>query len=167
MAPTTTDAFYAEERGRTREAYSTSASAVREFAVNTGVYSAEYGRAAGRRHHLGHQERNQPAFTARPTSGTAKATGTPSTTTPPSLPECVNRHRMSLHTSSQKTCARFTASPSGGPLIKDKLFWIYTYDQHTHVFPAAAIPEQREPRSTPCPMRHLHYRRRHATSATG
>src|ERR1700678_1491364 len=40
-------AYYSEERGRTREAYSTSASAVREFAVNTGVYSAEYGRAAG------------------------------------------------------------------------------------------------------------------------
>ncbi|MGA8632390.1 MAG: TonB-dependent receptor, partial [Terracidiphilus sp.] len=28
----------------------------------------------------------------------------------------------------------------GGAIIKDKLFWIYTYDQHTHVFPAAAIP---------------------------
>ena len=41
------DAYYSEERGRTREAYSTSGSAVREFAVNTGVYSAEYGRAAG------------------------------------------------------------------------------------------------------------------------
>src|SRR6202789_1903830 len=40
-------AFFSEERGRTREAYSTSGSAVREFAVNTGVYSAEYGRAAG------------------------------------------------------------------------------------------------------------------------
>jgi hypothetical protein len=35
-----------EARGRTREAYSTSASAVREFPVNTGVYSAQYGRAA-------------------------------------------------------------------------------------------------------------------------
>ncbi len=41
------NAYYSEERGRTREAYSTSGSAVREFAVNTGVYSAEYGRAAG------------------------------------------------------------------------------------------------------------------------
>ena len=41
------NAFYAEERGRTREAYSTSGAAVREFAVNTGVYSAEFGRAAG------------------------------------------------------------------------------------------------------------------------
>ena len=40
-------AYFSEERGRTREAYSTSGSAVREFAVNTGVYPAEYGRAAG------------------------------------------------------------------------------------------------------------------------
>jgi hypothetical protein len=40
-------AFFAEERGRTREAYSTSQAAVREFAVNSGVYSAEFGRAAG------------------------------------------------------------------------------------------------------------------------
>ncbi len=31
----------------------------------------------------------------------------------------------------------FTA---GGALIKDKLFWIYTYDQHTHVFPALGVP---------------------------
>ena len=31
----------------------------------------------------------------------------------------------------------FTA---GGALIKDKLFWIYTYDQHTHVFPVIGIP---------------------------
>ena len=27
----------------------------------------------------------------------------------------------------------------GGALIKDKLFWIYTYDQHTHIFPMLAI----------------------------
>ena len=40
-------AFFSEERGRTREAYSTAGSSVREFAVNTGVYSAQYGRAAG------------------------------------------------------------------------------------------------------------------------
>jgi outer membrane cobalamin receptor len=40
-------AYFSEERGRTREGYSTSANAVREFEVNTGVYSAQYGRAAG------------------------------------------------------------------------------------------------------------------------
>ena len=40
-------AYFSEERGRTREAYSTSGSSVREFQVNTGVYAAEYGRSAG------------------------------------------------------------------------------------------------------------------------
>ena len=40
-------AFFSEERGRTREGYSTPQVAVQEFQVNTGVYSAEYGRALG------------------------------------------------------------------------------------------------------------------------
>ena len=40
-------AYYAEERGRTREGYSTSKYMIQEFQVNTGVYSAEFGRAAG------------------------------------------------------------------------------------------------------------------------
>src|ERR1700734_1115978 len=40
-------AYYSEERGRTREAYSTPPEAIREFQVNSGVYAAEYGRAAG------------------------------------------------------------------------------------------------------------------------
>lgn len=40
-------AYFSEERGRTREGYSTSETAVAEFQVNSGVYSAEYGRSAG------------------------------------------------------------------------------------------------------------------------
>src|SRR5258705_522750 len=40
-------AFFAEERGRTRAGCSTAQSAVREFTVNTGVYSADFGRAVG------------------------------------------------------------------------------------------------------------------------
>ena len=40
-------AFFSEERGRTRTAYFASQASVREFQVNTSNYSAEYGRAAG------------------------------------------------------------------------------------------------------------------------
>src|SRR5438309_4835321 len=40
-------AFFSEERGRTRVGYSTPKAAVEEFQVNTSNYSAEYGRSAG------------------------------------------------------------------------------------------------------------------------
>src|SRR2546427_386183 len=40
-------AFFSEERGRTRLNYVVSQAAIREFQVNTSNYSAEYGRAAG------------------------------------------------------------------------------------------------------------------------
>jgi hypothetical protein len=40
-------AFFSEERGRTRIGYSVSQAAIREFQVNTSNYSAEYGRSAG------------------------------------------------------------------------------------------------------------------------
>ncbi|MGA2989056.1 MAG: carboxypeptidase regulatory-like domain-containing protein [Candidatus Korobacteraceae bacterium] len=40
-------AFFSEERGRTRAAYAISQAAVREFQVNISNFSAEYGRAAG------------------------------------------------------------------------------------------------------------------------
>src|SRR5438309_9969563 len=40
-------AFFSEERGRTRIGYVVSQAAIREFQVNTSNFSAEYGRAAG------------------------------------------------------------------------------------------------------------------------
>src|SRR5690606_15747723 len=40
-------AFFSEERGRTRINYAISQSAIREFQINTSNYSAEYGRSAG------------------------------------------------------------------------------------------------------------------------
>ncbi|MFZ1938201.1 MAG: TonB-dependent receptor domain-containing protein [Terracidiphilus sp.] len=133
------NSFYSEERGRTREAYSTSGSAVREFAVNTGVYSAEYGRAAGGvitsvtksgtnqihgQAYFWDRESNWNAFNDYTTesflnSGTGKY-----------VPQHIKPEDL-------RKIYGFTV---GGAIIKDKLFWIYTYDQHTHVFPAAAIP---------------------------
>src|SRR5205823_8454338 len=40
-------AFFSEEKGRTRISYSISESSIQEFQVNTSNYSAEYGRSAG------------------------------------------------------------------------------------------------------------------------
>jgi Carboxypeptidase regulatory-like domain/TonB-dependent Receptor Plug Domain len=138
------NAMWGEERGRTREAYSTSGMAVREFAVNTGVYAAEYGRAAGgvvtsvtksgtnQIHGVAYffdRESNWNAFNDFTTLTKANYTsGDPiptSFTTSPFKPEDLRK------------IYGFTV---GGPLIKDKLFWIYTYDQHTHINPGVGVP---------------------------
>jgi hypothetical protein len=133
-------AYYSEERGRTREAYSTAGSAVREFAVNTGVYSAEYGRAAGGvitsvtksgtndfhgQAYFYDRESNWAAYNDYAEESVLNAT-TNSYVATHIKPEDLRK------------IYGFTA---GGPLIKNKLFWIYTYDQHTHVFPGTAIPD--------------------------
>jgi hypothetical protein len=132
------EAYYSEERGRTREAYSTSGSAVREFAVNTGVYSAEYGRAAG------------GVITSVTKSGTNQIHGQAYFWDRESNWNAYNDYTyVAQYNSSNNTYPLVHIKPEdlrkiygftvGGALIKDKLFWIYTYDQHTHVFPAQAI----------------------------
>jgi hypothetical protein len=129
--------FWAEERGRTREAYSTSGSAVREFAVNTGVYSAEYGRAAGGvitsvTKSGTNQLHGQAYFYDRESKWNAYNDYT-------TIAAIVNGTAATEHIKPEdlRKIYGFTA---GGALIKDKLFWIYTYDQHTRVFPFVGIP---------------------------
>jgi hypothetical protein len=145
-------AYYAEERGRTREAYSTSASAVREFAVNTGVYSAEYGRAAGGvvtsvtksgtnqlhgQAYFYDRESNWNAFNDFPRSPVLNSTTNTYVSTP-------------IKPEDLRKIYGFTV---GGHLIKDKLFWIYTYDQHSRINPIVGVPGTRRQPSTRCPRR--------------
>jgi Carboxypeptidase regulatory-like domain len=132
-------AYYSEERGRTREAYSTSGSAVREFAVNTGVYSAEYGRAAGGvitsvTKSGTNQIHGQAYFWDRQSNWAAFNNYATESVLDPATGEFVSTH---IKPEDLRKIYGFTV---GGPIIKDKLFWIYTYDQHTHVFPGQAIP---------------------------
>ena len=134
-------AYYAEERGRTREAYSTPPAAIREFTVNTGVYAAEFGRAAGGvinsvtqsggnvihgQAYFYDRESSWGAFNPYTTNTTGvqnAATGAYVFTTAPYKP------------ADSRRIWGFTA---GGALIKDKLFWQYTYDQHHRNFPGTA-----------------------------
>jgi hypothetical protein len=133
-------AYYSEERGRTREAYSTPPEAIREFSVNTGVYSTEFGRAVGGVINSvtksgGNALHGNAYFSDRSsqwgtyndyttnTVGTPNGSGGYTFTTSPYKP--VDSRRI----------WGFTA---GGSLIKDKLFWQYTYDQHHRIFPGTA-----------------------------
>ncbi len=131
-------AYFSEERGRTREAYSTSEDAVREFTVNTGVYAAEYGRAAGgvinsvtksgtNAFHgevYGYdRESNWAAYTPLVTNSVKNAAGT--YTSVPLKP---------------KDLRKIFGFAAGGAILKDKLFWYYTFDEHRHIFPGIGRP---------------------------
>ena len=132
-------AYYAEERGRTREGYSTSKYMIEEFQVNTGVYSAEFGRAAGgvinaisksgtnTLHGITYfSDRDNDWGAANPyTTYTinTSTTSTPNISTIPVKP---------------KDWRKEWGFDVGGPLKKDKLFWFYGYAQYKRNFPGDA-----------------------------
>lgn len=130
-------AFFAEERGRTRAGYSTSQAAVREFTVNTGVYGADFGRAVGGVVNTvtksgGNQMHGEVYFYNRNSSRSAFVPGATNTVfnaatntyvTSPYRPKD-NRNQLGFGI--------------GGPLIKDRLFWFYAFDEYRRNFPGTA-----------------------------
>jgi hypothetical protein len=132
-------AYYSEERGRTREAYSTSGSAVREFAVNTGVYGAEYGRAAGAVINSVTKSgtnilHGELYFYDRESKWNAYNDFTKLSVLSPTTNQYVS---TPLKPEDLRKIYGFTV---GGPIIKDKLFWMYTFDEHHRAFPGIAVP---------------------------
>jgi len=124
-------AFFSEERGRTRISYSSSEASIQEFQINTSNYSAEYGRAAGgvvnavtksgTNHVHGDAfwyDRNSDWGAINPFQ-THLVNGVPT----PFLPED-KRHQF--------------GGGIGGPIIKDKLFWFFSADQQLRPFPAVS-----------------------------
>ncbi len=130
-------AFFAEERGRTRINYAISQDAVREFQVNTSNYSAEFGRAAGgvvntvtksgtnefhgsafyylRDNRFG--ARNPFSFQTIQTSSGTQTIG---------LKPVDKRQQF--------------GGSIGGPIVKDRLFFFFSYDQQIRDFPGVAAP---------------------------
>ena len=131
-------AFFSEERGRTREGYSTPQVAVQEFQVNTGVYSAEYGRALGGVINSvtksgTNQIHGQLYFYDRDNDWGAKNPFTKLTTFDPST------DTTSTIQYKPKDWRKQWGFGVGGPLIKDKLFWFYSYDGYRRNFPGTAV----------------------------
>jgi hypothetical protein len=136
-------AYYSEERGRTREGYSTSKYMIEEFQVNAGVYSAELGRAAGGvinaisksgsndNHgmvYFSDRDNTWGAFNPFTTNTTNTGTTTsPTFVTSPYKPADVRKE---------------WGFDAGGPLKRDKLFWFYGYAQFQRNFPGDAKASQ-------------------------
>ena len=124
-------AFFSEERGRTRISYSTSEASIQEFQVNTSNYSAEYGRAAG------------GVVNAVTKSGTNQIHGQAFWYDRSSDWGAINPfqlHRVNgvLVPFLPEDKRHQFGGGIGGAIIKDKLFWFLSADQQLRPFPAVA-----------------------------
>jgi hypothetical protein len=132
-----TQAFFAEERGRTRLAYSVSTDAVREFQVTTSNYSAEYGRAAG------------GVVNAVTKSGTNEPHGSGFyfirdnnwAAVNPFQTQTVLQNGVNTTVQLKPDDRRQQFGGTiGGPIQKDKAFFFFSYDQQVRNFPGVAAP---------------------------
>lgn len=130
------NAFYSEERGRTRISYVVSQASVREFQVNTSNYSAEYGRAAG------------GVINTVTQSGTNNFHGSlfyyirdnKLGATNPTTTRTVLVNGVGVQQSFKPEDVRHQFGGSiGGPIVKDRLFFFFTYDEQRRDFPGAAV----------------------------
>jgi len=130
-------AFFSEERGRTRIGYSTPKAAVQEFQVNSSNFSAEYGRAAGGVINTVTKSgtnaiHGEAYFYDRDnTWGAANAFTTIFVPTSPGVFTKVN-----FKPTDWRKMAGFGL---GGPLIKNRLFFFVAYDWFHRNFPGVAV----------------------------
>ncbi|MFN2597178.1 MAG: carboxypeptidase regulatory-like domain-containing protein [Pyrinomonadaceae bacterium] len=133
-------AFFAEERGRTRISYVVSQAAIREFQVNTSNYSAEYGRAAGGAvnavtksgtnefHGSGFYYQRNNRWGARNPLATKQVQLASGAFDVVGIKPQDVRHQF--------------GGTIGGPIKKDKAFFFFSYDQQKRNFPGLSIFSQ-------------------------
>ena len=130
-------AFFSEERGRTRAGYSTPKIAVQEFQVNTSNYSAEYGRAAGGVINTvtksgSNDIHGEAYFFDRDNDWGSMNPFTTITTQNSSGAYVTTPYKP-------KDWRKMTGFGVGGPAIKDKLFWFLAFDYYKRNFPGTGV----------------------------
>ncbi len=131
-------AFFSEERGRTRINYSISQAAVREFQVNTSNYSAEFGRAAGGVVNTvtksgTNQFHGSAFFYDRDNKvGARNPLGFVSNFDP-------NTGSVTRNAFKPEDRRYQFGGTIGGYIVKDKLFFFFSYDQQKRNFPGLAV----------------------------
>ncbi len=130
-------AYFSEERGRTRASYSVSQAAVQEFQVNASNFSAEYGRAAGGVINTvtrsgGNQFHGEVFFYDRDNNLGAENPYTTLTT------QVAGTNNFVTYPYKPKDWRKQWGFGAGGPLLRNKLFWFYSYDQSQRNFPGTA-----------------------------
>ena len=129
-------AFFSEERGRTRAGYSTPKVAIEEFQVNTSNYSSEYGRSAGGVVNTVTKSgtnafHGETYFYDRDNVwGAANAFTSINVQTAPG--------QFTSRNFKPTDWRKIAGGAVGGPVIKDKLFFFVTYDWYKRNFPGVA-----------------------------
>ncbi len=130
--------FASEERGRTRIGYVVSQASIREFQVNTSNYSAEYGRSAG------------GVINAVTKSGTNEFHGQLfeyyknnrfGARNPKATQQVFNPATSTFDTVGLKPVdiRHQFGGAIGGPIVKDRLFFFFSYDRQKRNFPGLSI----------------------------
>jgi hypothetical protein len=129
-------AFFSEERGRTRIGYIVSQAAIREFQVNTSNFSAEYGRSAG------------GVINAVTKSGTNEFHGSGfffdrnnkwGARNPNSFISTFVNGVVGREALKPKDVRYQFGGAVGGPIVKDKAFFFFSYDEQRRNFPGVAV----------------------------
>jgi hypothetical protein len=132
------DAFWSEERGRTRMAHTISQSAVREFQVNNSNFSSEYGGAAGGVINTvtksGSDNLHGEAFYFLRDNNILGATN------PFSTEYVGNSGTITSQPVKPLDRRQQFGGNLGGAIIKDKLFWFFNYDAQRLNFAGVAAP---------------------------
>ena len=141
-------AYFSEAVGRTRAQYAVSLGAVQEFQVNTSNYSAEYGRSAGGVINTvtksgSNDFHGELYFYDRDNDWGATNPYTLISTQVPNTSTFVTTDVK------PKDWRKQWGFGVGGPIIHDKLFWFYAYDQSRRNFPG--IGRASDPQDTFAP----------------
>jgi Carboxypeptidase regulatory-like domain/TonB dependent receptor len=131
-------AFFSEERGRTRAGYSTAKSSIQEFQVNTSNYSVEYGRSAGGVVNAvtksgTNQFHGEAYFYDRDAAwGALNSFNTHSVQTGPTT--------YVTQIFQPKDVRKQYGIGIGGPILRDRLFFYFAFDRFNRVFPGISAP---------------------------
>jgi hypothetical protein len=130
-------AYFSEQRGRTRAAYAVSQAAVQEFQINTSNFSAEYGRSAGGVVNTvtksgSNQMHGELFYYDRDNQWGA--------TNPFTTIQTLNSTTGQYNSIplKPKDWRKQWGFGIGGAIIKNRLFWFYSYDQQKRNFPGLA-----------------------------
>ncbi len=131
-------AYFSEERGRTRAGYSTAKTSIQEFQVNTSNYSVEYGRSAGGVVNSvtksgGNAFHGEGYFQQRNAEWGAANAFTTRFVPNPSGSGFVSQNFKPTDVRNQY------GGSVGGPIIKDKLFFFFAGDRFARNFPGVAV----------------------------